>query len=80
MKTNSQRIVWNVPQIRWLFLLLGVFESGLERLLIFPSALLFVLLHFLFCADDAIYIGTHGLEFFVIILEIMVRIGRPSES
>ena len=53
MKANSQRIVWNVPQIRWLFLLLGVFESGLERLLIFPSALLFVLLHFLFCADDA---------------------------
>lgn len=60
--------------IRWLFLLLGVFESGLERLLIFPSALLFVLLHFLFCAEDAVYIGTHGLEFFVIILEIMVSI------
>lgn len=38
--------------IRWLFLLLGDFESGLERLLIFPSALLFVLLHFLFCAED----------------------------
>ena len=74
MKTNNQRIVWNVPQIRWLFLLLGVFESGLERLLIFPSALLFVLLHFLFCAEDAVYIGTHGLEFFVIILEIMVSI------
>lgn len=54
--------------IRWLFLLLGVFESGLERLLIFPSALLFVLLHFLFCAEDAVYIGTHGLEFFVIII------------
>lgn len=60
--------------IRWLFLLLGDFESGLERLLIFPSALLFVLLHFLFCAEDAVYIGTHGLEFFVIILEIMVSI------
>lgn len=45
--------------IRWLFLLLGVFESGLERLLIFPSALLFVLLHFLFCAEDAVYIGTY---------------------
>ena len=58
--------------IRWLFLLLGDFESGLERLFIFPSALLFVLLHFLFCAEDAVYIGTHGLEFFVIILEIMV--------
>lgn len=55
-------------------MLLGVFESGLERLLIFPSALLFVLLHFLFCAEDAVYIGTHGLEFFVIILEIMVSI------
>ena len=36
--------------------------------------LLFVLLHFLFCAEDAVYIGTHGLEFFVIILEIMVSI------
>ena len=60
--------------IRWLFLLLGDFESGLERLLIFPSALLFVLLHFLFCAEDAVYIGTHGLEFFVIILEIVVSI------
>ena len=60
--------------IRWLFLLLGDFESGLERLLIFPSALLFVLLHLLLCAEDAIYIGTHGLEFFVIILEIMVSI------
>lgn len=35
---------------------------------------LFVLLHFLFCAEDAVYIGTHGLEFFVIILEIMVSI------
>lgn len=60
--------------IRWLFLLLGDFESGLERLLIFSSALLFVLLHFLFCAEDAVYIGTHGLEFFVIILEITVSI------
>ena len=60
--------------IRWLFLLLGDFESGLERLLIFSSALLFVLLHFLFCAEDAVYIGTNGLEFFVIILEIMVSI------
>ena len=30
--------------IRWLFLLLGDFESGLERLLIFPRVLLFVLL------------------------------------
>ena len=60
--------------IRWLFLLLGDFESGLERLLIFPSALLFVLLHLLFCAEDAVYIGTHGLEFFVIILEITVSI------
>ena len=46
-------------KIRWLFLRLGDFESGLERLLIFPSALLFVLLHFLFCAEDAVYIGTH---------------------
>ena len=36
--------------------------------------LLFVLLHFLFCAEDAVYIGTHGLEFFVIILEITVSI------
>lgn len=61
-------------KIRWLFLRLGDFESGLERLLIFPSALLFVLLHFLFCAEDAVYIGTHGLEFFVISLEIMVSI------
>ena len=60
--------------IRWLFLLLGDFESGLERLLIFSSALLFVLLHFLFCAEDAVYIGANGLEFFVIILEIMVSI------
>ena len=59
MKTNSQRIVWNVPQIRWLFLLLGVFESGLERLLIFPSALLFVLLHFLFCAEETEVIKTY---------------------
>lgn len=60
--------------MRWLFLLLGDFESGLKRLLIFPSAMLFVLLHLLFCAEDAVYIGTHGLEFFVIILEIMVSI------
>ena len=56
--------------IRWLFLFLGDFESGLEGWLVFSS----VLLHFLFCAEDAVYIGTHGLEFFVIILEIMVSI------
>ena len=63
-----------VDSVLMLMDMLGVFESGLERLLIFPSALLFVLLHFLFCAEDAVYIGTHGLEFFVIILEIMVSI------
>lgn len=39
-----------------------------------------MLLHFLFCADDAIYIGTHGLEFFVIILEIMVSIVSELKS
>lgn len=60
--------------IRWLFLFLGDFENGLEGWLVFSSVLLFVLLHFLFCAEDAVYIGTHGLEFFVIILEIMVSI------
>ena len=56
--------------IRWLFLFLGDFENGLEGWLVFSS----VLLHILFCAEDAVYIGTHGLEFFVIILEIMVSI------
>ena len=60
--------------IRWLFLFLGEFENLLERWFVFPRVLLFVLLHFLFCAEDAVYIGTHGLEFFVIILEIMVSI------
>lgn len=40
----------------------------------FHGGVLFVLPHFLFCAEDAVYIGTHGLEFFVIILEIMVSI------
>ena len=60
--------------IRWLFLFLGDFENGLEGWLVFSSVLLFVLLHILFCAEDAVYIGTHGLEFFVIILEIMVSI------
>ena len=60
--------------IRWLFLFLGDFENGLEGWFIFSSVLLFVLLHLLFCAEDAVYIGTHGLEFLVIILEIMVSI------
>lgn len=60
--------------IRWLFLFLDEFENLLERWFVFPRVLLFVLLHFLFCAEDAVYIGTHGLEFFVIILEIMVSI------
>ena len=44
----------------------------LEGWLVFSRVLLFVLLHFLFCTEDAVYIGTHGLEFFVIILEITV--------
>ena len=60
--------------IRWLFLFLGEFENLLERWFVFPRVLLFVLLHFLFCAEDAVYIGANGLEFFVIILEIMVSI------
>ena len=46
----------------------------LEGWLVFSRVLLFVLLHFLFCTEDAVYIGTHGLEFFVIILEITVSI------
>ena len=58
--------------IRWLFLFLGDFENWLEGRFVFSRVLLFVLPHFLFCAEDAVYIGTHGLEFFVIILEIMV--------
>lgn len=66
--------------IRWLFLLLGDFESGLERLLIFSSALLFVMLHFLFCAEDAVYIGANGLEFFVIILEIMLMVNKEAQQ
>lgn len=56
--------------IRWLFLFLGDFENWLEGRFVFSR----VLLHFLFCAEDAVYIGTHGLEFFVIILEITVSI------
>lgn len=60
--------------IRWLFLLLGDFENWLEGRFVFSRVLLCVLLHFLFCAEDAVYIGTHGLEFFVIILEITVSI------
>ena len=60
--------------IRWLFLFLGDFENWLEGRFVFSRVLLFVLLHFLFCAEDAVYIGTHGLEFFVIILEISVSI------
>lgn len=60
--------------IRWLFLFLGDFENWLEGRFVFSRVLLFVLLHFLFCAEDAVYIGTHGLEFFVIILEIAVSI------
>ena len=51
---------------------LGDLENWLERRFVFSRVLLFVLLHILFCAEDAVYIGTHGLEFFVIILEIMV--------
>lgn len=65
---------WIRKILRWLFLFLGEFENLLERWFVFPRVLLFVLLHFLFCAEDAVYIGTHGLEFFVIILEIMVSI------
>lgn len=53
---------------------LGDFENWLEGRFVFSHVLLFVLLHFLFCAEDAVYIGTHGLEFFVIILEIIVSI------
>lgn len=60
--------------IRWLFLLLSDFENCLEGRLVFSSAPLFVLLHFSFCAEDAVYIGTHGLEFFVVILEVEVSI------
>lgn len=41
--------------IRWLFLFLGDFENGLEGWLVFSSVLLFVLLHFLFCAEDTGY-------------------------
>ena len=56
--------------IRWLFLISSDFENLLEGWFVFPR----VLLHFLLCAEDAVYIGTHGLEFFMIILEIMVSI------
>lgn len=59
--------------IRWLFLFLGDFENWLEGRLVFSSVFLFVLLYFSFRAEDAVYIGTHGLEFFVVILKIMVR-------
>lgn len=55
-------------------LFLGDFENWLEGRFVFSRVLLFVLPHFLFCAEDAVYIGTHGLEFFVIILEITVSI------
>ena len=60
--------------IRWLFLFLGDFEKWLEGWFVFSSAPLFVLLHFSFCAEDAVYIGTYGLEFFVVILEVAVSI------
>lgn len=45
--------------ICWLFLFLGEFENLLERWFVFPRVLLFVLLHFLFCAEDAVYTGSN---------------------
>lgn len=61
--------MWNEPHDTLvIFLFLGDFENWLEGRFVFSRVLLFVLLHFLFCAEDAVYIGTHGLEFFVIIL------------
>lgn len=66
--------------IRWLFLFLGDFENWLEGRFVFSRVLLLALLHFLFCTEDAVYIGTHGLEFFVVILEIMVSIVESKQG
>ena len=59
--------------MRWFVLFLGGFENWLEGRFVFSRVLLH-LAFYLFCAEDAVYIGTNGLEFFVIILEITVSI------